>query len=927
MAYRLSLIITLALLALPVSAQYNSDHRKMNEKFTPAKEGMPAYYEQNTRRLFKQGKWAEGYKILIEGLKKYGSLSTLNELMGTYWVHYRQYDKARYYLIRSLRDNSDNVQSKELMMKVEEMTKHYSTAIVYCNELLESSPYDYNLWRKKIELYRLQGNEPEASRLLQRLSAIYPDRADVKKEILWDYEQQYRRMWAKGNLAGQEEMLRKMVALNPKDAEFQMALCNLLLQTGRTEEAVDVAGYAATMVRSPYPFIEKKASILGEMGRYSEALAYVKDVRRTRPVAGAQLGKLTNTLELDAARAAVMNDPYTAYAKIYEKSHSEEALNYLLNTSMLRGYLDDALMYIREARRRRGDTENLLLREYNVQRRMGNTKAATSMLERIHARWPDNLEMNEELCAIRLDEARRMMDLSQYAEAATVLEKLVDFKVDSDTKYTVNRRLFTCYARTGQRQKALQLLGLIAKDETTSAQLYEEIVMPYIKQLVAQGRLYQAEAEIMKLLDKGQPSADALLVGINVYMRLKKNEQARALADLGKKYYPDEPALLLKDAQLIAAEGDYDTAMKMLRPMLDTYIGDTTVVRAYADCCEAAAMRQLKAKNYDEAMRLIDEAMQYNPGSQSLILAKSMVYEAQKEWDLAIATYKQYKPGMGEFCEYFMHLETLKRHTLRNQVLIDYQRARPSSEDRISSMAQLAYTRFGKENTYTFGLGYASRDGSTLSEDPDEANGGSGIQLSGEWEHIWNPRLTTNVILGCANKFFPRLRAELKGSYELPDDWTAKGGLSYRLVGSNAKTSLFGLGVGATKDFEQFNLGADLNLFAMMGRQTAFFSGNFFVNGSLVAKCFPIEGSRSHLFLSGSVGNAPEISLVDNLMPVKFNQLNTMLGFGGVYVANAMLDFGMSGQWYTMSVKRMSTDGNNNNKNYLYMNANVTFHF
>lgn len=926
MAYRLFFIIILALFAQPSSAQYNSDHKKVNEKYTPAKEGMPGYYDQNTRRLFKQGKWAEGYKILTEGLKKYSWLSSLNELMGTYWVHYKQYDKARYYLIRSLRNNSDNVRSKELMMKVEEITKHYSTAIVYCNELLETSPYDYNLWRKKIELYRLEGDESEASRLLQRLSAIYPDRAEVKKDILWDYEQKYRRFKEKKNLVGQEDMLRKMVALNPKDSEFQMALCNLLLQTGRTEEAVDVAGYAATMVKNPYPFVEKKASILGGMSRYGEALSYLQGVKRSMPGASAQLGRLTTSLEEDAARAAAQNEPYSAYARLYEKTHSEEALTYLLNTSMSRGYLDDALMYIREARRRRGDTENLLLREYNVQRRLGNTKAALSMLERIHAKWPGNMDVSEELCSIRLDDVRHMMELAQYDEAIALLEKLRGFKVDSDTKNIVERRLFTCYVKTGQRQKALQQLKNITKDAETSAQLYEEIMLPYIKQLMNQGRLYQSVNEIQKILDMGHPSADALLMGINIYMQLKNNDKARRLADIGKERFPDEPAFMLKDAQLIASEGDYETAMKMLRTMLDTYIGDSAVVRAYADCCESAAMKQLKDKNYDEAMRLIDEAMQYCPDSNSLILAKSMIYEAQKEWDKAIAMYKMYKPGIGEFREYVMHLETLKRHIMRNQILIDYQRARPSSEDRISSMAQISYTRLCNYNTYTLSLGYAARDGSTQSDDPDEANGGNGVQISGEWEHTWNTKLTTNLILGCANKYFPRLRAELKGSYVLPEDWTAKGGLSYRLVGSGAKTSLLGLGIGAIKDFEQFNVGADLNMFAMAGTKTDYFNGNFFVNGSVVAKCFPIEGSRTHLFLSGSVGNAPEISLVDNLMPVKFNQLNTMLGFGGLYVVNSMLDFGMSGQWYTMSVKSVS-GSNNNNKNYLYFNANVTIHF
>ncbi len=922
--YRICVLTACMLLGLPAAAQYNQDHKAVNEKFTPTQKGTPGYYEQNVRRLFKQGKWTEGKKLLDEGLEKYSWLSALNELMGNYWMRAKQYDKARFYYIRSFRDDDKNLQSKEQLMKLEELTKHYSTAIVYCNELLEAAPYNYRLWMKKIELYRLQGDQVEASRLLQRLLAIYPEKAEVKKELLGDYEQKYRQYRRKLNLVGQEKMLRKLVELNPTNEEFQMALCNLLLQTGRTEQAMDVAGHAATIVKNPYPFVEKKASILGEMTRYSEALSYLRDAKKSIPGVGGRLGKITNNLELEAAQAAVANDPYTAYARLYEKTHSAEALTYLLNTSMSRGYLDDALTYIREARRSKGDSERLMLSEYTVQRRLGNTKAATAMLERIHEKYPNNQDVNEELCSIRLDEIRRMMDFEQYDEALIALDKIRDYKVDSEMSEAIEQRIFTCYAKTGKREKAIEQLARLGKSEEMSAQLYEEIQLPYIKQLIQQGRLYQAETELQQLIDKGHPSSDALVMGINVAMQLKKNDKAYSLVNMGKARYPEEPLFKLKEAQLKASEDDYETAMTMLKQMLETYIGDTAVVNGYADCCESLAMKLLKYKEYDKAMNLIDEAMKYTPNSQSLILAKAMVYEGQKDWPNALETYRLYHPGVAELSEYNRHLETLKRHAKRNEITIDYQSARPSSEDHISSMALVSYTRFGKKNNYTFGVGYAARDGSADATNSDEL-GGAGIQLTGDWQHAWNSRLTTNVIAGWSNKFFPRLRAEVKGSYEMPKDWTAKAGLSYRLIGNDATVSLIGLGLGATKELEQFSLGADLHLMAMSGDDTNYFGGNFFINGSVIAKCYPIEGSRTHIYATGSVGNAPDVSLIDNLMPVKFNQLNTMLGLGGLYTVNSMIDLGLSGQWYLMSVKKESES--NNNKNYLYLNAHVTIHF
>ena len=378
--YRWCIILMLGLMVQPMLAQDKKNSRR-NDNYTPTKKGTPGYYDYTVRHLFKQGLWGSGKKLLDEGLSKYEAVWSLNELMGSYWLHYKKYDRARYFLIRSLRDDNKNPQTLQMLMKVEEMTHHYSSAIVYCNQLLELAPYEYNLWRKKIELYRLQGNNVEATKMLKRLAEIYPEREEVRREIAGDYEARYRKFREKRNIAGQEEMLRELIKLVPKDAEFQMALCNLLIQSGRMEEALDVAGHAATVVTYPYPFVEKKASILGDMSRYGEALSYVRTVQRSIPALAPSYGKLNglrSNLEREQARIAAQNDPYTAYGKLYEKEHSEEALTYLLNTSMSRGYLDDALMYIREARRRRGDSQNLMYREYVVQRRLGNTRAATA---------------------------------------------------------------------------------------------------------------------------------------------------------------------------------------------------------------------------------------------------------------------------------------------------------------------------------------------------------------------------------------------------------------------------------------------------------------------------------------------------------------------------------------------------------------------
>lgn len=919
------MVAGLALSGLPALA-YDPVGNPHVDIVEPVVKGSQKDYADRVQRLFKQNQWAAGKKVLDEGMGKYEFDATLNRLMGSYWLHYNQYDRARYYLIRSLRAEPKDPETLQMLMKVEEKTQHYSSAIVYCNKLLELSPYDYALWRKKISLFRLQGNEEEVARLLKRLEEIYPDRPEVKKEIAGGYESQYLQYRRSHNKAGQEAALRKLVSMQPSNAEYQMALCNLLLQTGRTEDALDVAGHAATQVADPYLFVVKKASILAGMTRYNEALAYIKSEETRYPGLRGRLTSMTNELEREQARMAARNDPYTAYGRLYEKDHSEEALRYLLNTSMSRGYLEDALTYIREARRRYGDTQNLMYREYTVQRRMGNIRAATAMLEKMHAKWPDDVDVNEELCALQLEDVRRMMDFQQWDEAVALLEKISTYKLDPETGNTVAHRLFSCYVKTGMRMKALLQIDRISKDDKTRAGLYEEVMLPYIKQLISQGMLRKAEKEIRTVLDMGYPSADILSMSISTELSLKHNDNARWLVETGKKLYPDNPYFQLKEAQLMIADGEYMEAYNKLNSLMEVYEGDSTVVNAYAECCESLARLDIKAGDYDAATTVIDKGLEADPANQPLLLDKSMVYEKKRDWEKAIEAYRLYHPSYAEMGEYHQRMERLRRHLLSNQVTVYYQRARPSNEDNITSQASMTYSRTHNRDTYSLGLVYAGRDGFTQPTDSTEDEGGHGIQVNGGWQHQWGDRLTSTLSAGVATKFLPRIKVGVGATYSFDHDWTGTGDLSYRLIGDNDKASLIGASAGATKDLNPFSLGANLHAFYMAGDAAKLLNSKFFFNGGLTARCYPSESNQSYFYVAGSVGNAPELSLIDNSMPVKFDQLNTMLGAGGFIVINSMIDLGVEGTWYNMTISS-SSSGTNHSRNYLYLGAYVTVHF
>ena len=70
----------LGFMVQPMLAQ-NQKNSRRNDNYTPTKKGTPGYYDYTVRHLFKQGLWGSGKKLLDEGLSKYETVWSLNELM------------------------------------------------------------------------------------------------------------------------------------------------------------------------------------------------------------------------------------------------------------------------------------------------------------------------------------------------------------------------------------------------------------------------------------------------------------------------------------------------------------------------------------------------------------------------------------------------------------------------------------------------------------------------------------------------------------------------------------------------------------------------------------------------------------------------------------------------------------------------------
>ena len=925
----------------------------------------PDYYASNARALFKQERWEEGKKFVDEGLRYYSDTNDLNELNGRYYYHKKDYDNARYFLIVAVRDNPENVTAKYLLVQVEEATKNYSSAICYVNELLEINPYWKGLWRKKIGLFRLQGNDVEADRLLVRLHQIYPNDSTVQRDYRGSLEERFLRERASGNRAGAIRSLYELTEVVDDNEEYYLLLSNLLLQEGNTQEALEVVGRGVSNMPRSSQLVIKKASILGEEGRYQEALAFVKS--RMRYNRSRALARFYNSLLADAANAAKMSDPYVLHGQLYVNTGSNEALDYMLNTAISRGYNEDALYYLAEAKRKRGEQLSLLYKEYVVYKRMGNVNKAYSLLTTLAAMDSTNTDLADELALNRLQQAGNLISDGLYSEALPYAKAAARHSLDPDIMASALNREYACYYemrrydealtaldslyaldpdekgyyvrktdllnRQGRQKEALAMLDSLLADSVevelrpALVSAYEEIAVPYIKGLIEDGASFLAFSASSRLLAVNPSSVEGLQYAIGMSDLLGRNDAYDYYVDLARSIYPDRTDFIVKQAVSYSRDGEYQRVVDMLHPWLEVYPHNEGIVGAHSENSELLAYQLIKQHQPDSALAVVDSALVFDAGNEALLMAKGTAFEAKHDYDSAYFYQRKYTPGEGEAATFKRHLDGLESRSYKNEIGAEYLQGRYGEEDVITSVATLSYTRKIKDDLLSARLNYAGRDGSATGDDPeDQVPGGVGLQFQASWTHALSSSWSFTLTGGVASKYFPKLMAQAQLEHYFDRDVAVDVHGGYRRVDSYAKAfrwetstdptyggtwvfdgwddhaeHIFNLGVGATKFWEHISLG---------GKADGFVNGDkLYVNASTQFKYYPLSDGRTSIIVTGSAGTAPEADMIDNAMPGTFDHLNTSVGLGGIYMFNKHVSAGLMGEWHTFYSQLNNREG------------------
>lgn len=931
----------------------------------------PEQYAQIVQEHFANEEWEAGKALLDEGLAKYPNVSDLEWLMGKYWFNVKDYDRSRYHLIKAVEANYNNVNAKHLLVDVEDITENYSSAICYVNELLEVNPYWRGLWRRKIELYRKQNNDIEADRLLQRINQIYPNDTILRKDYIYSMEVGYRQMKKEGNRKEAIEKLTELIKTSPEE-EYYLDLINLHLQDGNREAALAWSSNGLVALPGSMALINKRVGILAELARYPEALAFIREqMRRHNSPA---LRRMYNEQLMEAARAEKQRDPYILYGMAYDRGNkNKEALDYLLNTSVTRGYTDDALFYIREAKKQYGNTDKgIMYKEYMLYRQMNEDDLAFATLKKMYDMYPDDYDIALAMSAQHMKKADKLMELGLYSEALPhvlfVSQKHLD---DREVNGAAWEKALNCYINMNRYNEALASLDTITlhfpdyengtlkrafilnkMDKTEEAlQLYlsaigqsdedmrifyvigyEELAVPYIKRCMEAGATQKAYDIAVQLVSLNPSSDLGLRYAINSSGLLGRYDEFEKYTEQAINFYPEEPFFQAKRATIYERESRYEASLEYLQPILHKYPSNKEIIGAFSQSSEYRALQLTKAKDPEKALAVLDTALLYDSMNRSLKYTKGVVYEANKQADSAYYYQKFYEPSLMEYRSFQRHLSGLKSMMLKNELALTYLRARYGEEDVITSVATAEYTRKTQKNDYTARLNYAGRSGSASGslEAEEQTPGGVGIQVQGEWTHQFSPKWSGTVNAAFATKYFPDITADVAVRHYLKNDWEIGAHIGYRRVaaydkrfewsdeyfaGSNGKNGYHFTGWDESKT-NLFTVGAELAKTIETVRLNTkldmhFFNSNFYYNAQVGAKYFPASDGKTNINAMASIGSAPETAVLDYALPGSFSHTNTMVGLGGQYMVSPNITIGLMGTWNTYYNQTNTVRGSN----------------
>lgn len=895
-------------------------------------------YTKEVQSFFEKGNWEAGREALVSSLKKYPKDSDLKMLYGKYYLHHKKYDQARYELVKALEYNADNLEAKQVLVNVEMESGRYSSAICYVNELLEVNPYWRGLWRKKIQLYEMQGNVVEANRLRKRISQIYPDDGEILKDYFYNAELQAIRKRKDGKYDESIPLSKELITQYPGSSEYYMDIINDYIKVGDIQSAYGYIERALNRFPGDEQFINKKVGLLSAQKRYDELLPFLQDqIKKTN---SATLRQQYNYYLVEAAQQAKSKDPEVLYGKILERNPGDnEAFSFVFNRAVANQQYEEALRVLNRYRRVKGDSKSLMIKEMMVYQRMGNEYKVASITKRIFEKYPNDFDLKEAYANIMLFEAKQRFAETSYTEAIHSCN-LVKQYGDEDMYRLAQNLLYTIYMQMGDYNNALITLNEIMEPETAYAEQYvkraeiyrkqnryvpaltayeyaikiapedermkclggySEMAEALVKEMNEVYRYDEAMQFVERWLKQDSGNLSALRYAVNLSFARRRFDQVLEYTEKGLSLFPQDLFFKIKMAEIQKQHPDslsFVYGVVHSDVIQNPYHRD--LLNVFVEVADAYSARLRKQKQAEEALSVLDTALRYVPESSLLKYDKGLAYEQLHRYDSAYYYQSFYKPTLAEMADFQHHLDYLQSRAYRNELGYSYLRSRRGDDYTLSTLSSLHYMRTQGRHAFVGRINYAGRES------------GAGLQFQLGWMYEWTDRVRTNLDAAWAFRYFPKFsaNASVYRDFDFWDGFEGELGGGYRRLPQ--EENLIHLAIGGAKTSGPWRIQLKLNNFSYEDIYLYSLSANVRYSLSI---------PKNFVSIVGSFGSSPDMDLIDAQFYNGFDVLNTMLGAGFGRMLTKNVTAGFMGTWYNY---KAGAEGFKNMYN-LYFNVNVAF--
>jgi len=878
-------------------------------------------YFEKANKLFKAEKWEQGKKVVDKGITESPLDSDLLMLLGKYYHIKGNNDLARFNLLKSIQLDPNNVDAKQILVNVELASKHYSSAICYVNELLEVNPYWKGLWRKKIELFKLQGNYEEANRLLKRIIQIYPEDKQLQEDYKYSLQNEINDLRKKSNKSEGIKKINELIKIDGKNPELYNEIINTYISSGDNENALIFINRAIEIFPNDSYYIKKKASVLADLGDHGSALSLLKSKMQSNP----DLKSTYDQMLLNNARFQNQNDPYTLYGGIFAKNpKNKEALNYLLNTSLSRGYYSDAEQYILKAKKLFGENKELLHKELMLFRETGNKSKEIQVINKLYGRYPEEkdiqnmyLQSQFEIAKSHIYEGQKMegivpllniikykqnhftekslqlvtdlyVGLGRFTDALKMNDTLIYLYPDNINNYF---KKVTVLKEMKRYQEAINLyesiLNNIEDEEERASYLYgyEELSLEYVKKLNEDGQAYKVMEILDCVLEHNDQNELVYRYAINNSFKLGHYNQAMHYSKKASSIYTNDVEFSGKIAESYYKLKKYNITNDLLDSLLPVYPHNNYLLNLKKDVIIDSAKILEKAKLGDDRINVANEGLKYNENSNEFKYYKGLGYQLNQNYDSAYYYQIHYVPSIDEKSDFEYHLMWLKHKTFKNQFAFFHLKSRLGEIDKINSISTFEYTRIlNLKNVLIGRVNYSAREQ------------GVGLLPQIEWSHTINKKyfIVSNASYG--TRYFQKFAAKVNITRALKKDFDINLGMGYRVLPT--VYSLVNVEFGITKHWENIVLNARVNVYTEKTLT--------FYNFLLDSKYFLFREKRSFVQALVSVGSIPEVAALDLGLYSKFDASNTMVGLGLQHMVSAKLTLGILGNWYNYKISTTS---------------------